>query len=54
MDPYQPGHRQLEVSLGNETMYNGTNIYDISVQFPDGETLLRRIELQVDYERIDL
>lgn len=46
--------RQFEVSLGKETLYNGTNEYIIEVVFADGKKIERRIQLQIDYQRIDI
>lgn len=45
---------QYEVSLWKETIYNGTNEYLIEVVFADGKKIERRVELQVDYQRIEV
>ena len=45
---------QYEVSLWKETIYNGNNEYVIEVVFEDGTKIERRVQLQVDYQRIEV
>lgn len=46
--------RDIEVSLGKETLFNGKNTYIIEASFADGTVMTKKIHLQIDYERIEV